>query len=287
MAFLGSRLLPRVCRANGNGLLGSLRLASSKEFVSVEKREDKIAVVSLNRAPVNALNYPLLSELANTFTELEDDRAVKSIIVASNVPGIYSAGLDILEMYQATDESARRFWKSLQDMWLSLYACTKPTVAAINGASPAGGCLIACACDYRVMAESNKYTIGLNETKLSIVAPFWFMDTYVATIGQRSAERALILGSLFSPTDALKIGLVDEVVASDQVMERATAECLQHMKIPNAARVMTKRQVREHIVERFEAGRENDVDMFAAFVLQDSVQAGLGRYLEALKAKSK
>ena len=64
-------------------------------------------------------------------------------------------------------------------MWLSLYMAPLPVIAAINDAAPAGGCLMAMSCDYRIMAQHPKFNIGLNETLLGIVAPTWFMDTMV------------------------------------------------------------------------------------------------------------
>ena len=64
-------------------------------------------------------------------------------------------------------------------MWLSLYTAPLPVIAAINGAAPAGGCLMAMSCDYRIMAQHPKFNIGLNETLLGIVAPTWFMDTMI------------------------------------------------------------------------------------------------------------
>ena len=76
--------------------------------------------------------------------------------------------------------------------------------------SPAGGCLLSLCCDYRVM-QGPKFTIGLNETLLGIVAPFWFKDTMLNTVGQRHTELALQLGTLFTADQALSIGLVDKV----------------------------------------------------------------------------
>ena len=65
-------------------------------------------------------------------------------------------------------------------MWLSVYMCPIPTIAAINGASPAGGCQIAMSCDYRIMAKHPKIVIGLNETALGIVAPTWVHSLFIA-----------------------------------------------------------------------------------------------------------
>jgi 3,2-trans-enoyl-CoA isomerase len=81
-----------------------------------------------------------------------------------------------MEMYKPKEERLRQFWTALQDVWLKLYGSSFPTAAAITGHSPAGGCLLALSCEYRVMLPN--FTIGLNETKLGIVAPSWFMARF-------------------------------------------------------------------------------------------------------------
>ena len=78
-----------------------------------------------------------------------------------------------MSMYGRTDDELRAYWTHVQDMWLSLYMAPIPMIAAVNGAAPAGGCLMALSCDYRVMAQHPKFNIGLNETLLGIVAPTW------------------------------------------------------------------------------------------------------------------
>ena len=97
----------------------------------------------------------------------------KACVVTSARPGVFSAGLDIMSMYGRTDDELREYWTYVQDMWLALYMAPIPMIAAVNGAAPAGGCLIAMSCDYRVMAQHPKFNIGLNETLLGIVAPTW------------------------------------------------------------------------------------------------------------------
>lgn len=102
----------------------------------------------------------------------------------------------------------------------------------LKGHSPAGGCLLAISCDYRVMV-GGKFRIGLNETQLGIVAPYWFRDSMINTVGVRQTEMALQLGTLFSSEEALKIGLID-VEAPDQATANALAESKmkEFLKIP-------------------------------------------------------
>merc|ERR1712127_924148 len=124
------------------------------------------------------------------------------------------------EMYQGKEDRLRQFWTALQDFWLRLYGSNKVYIAAINGHAPAGGCLMAMSCDYRIMTKG-PYKMGLNETLLGIKAPFWFIDTMINTIGHRETEKALQLGKLYSPEEALAVNLVDELCEPNELMDKA------------------------------------------------------------------
>lgn len=139
-------------------------------------------------------------------------------------------------------------------------------------------------CEYRVMVP--KYTIGLNETKLGIVAPSWFMATMKNTIPLRTAEMALTLGTLFSTDEALNIGLVDEL-AADKADAIAKCEAFlgKFKKIPPLARSLTKQQFRIKEIHALEDNRSADVDQFVLAAANPLVQKNLELYIEALKSK--
>ncbi|RZF38576.1 hypothetical protein LSTR_LSTR010909 [Laodelphax striatellus] len=101
-----------------------------------------ISTVSLNRPPVNGLNYDLLQSISTALTTLEKSKC-RGMILTSDNPSVFSAGLDILEMYKPDPARVKDFWTTLQDTWIKLYTTSFPTVALINGHSPAGGCLLA------------------------------------------------------------------------------------------------------------------------------------------------
>lgn len=208
-------------------------------------------------------------------------------------------------MYKPDKERVRAFWTALQDAWLALYGSSVPTAAAINvsssnsrfntlsymsisvqGHSPAGGCLLATSCEYRVMLP--KFTIGLNETKLGIVAPMWFMSSFLSVLPRREAERALNQGRMFTTDEALQIGLVDEAAGTK---EEALEKCAQFIgtfaKVNPIARALTKQQFRAAELEQLESERAQDLEKFLFFINQPAVQKGLGIYLESLKKKAK
>ncbi|TMW45737.1 hypothetical protein DOY81_009187 [Sarcophaga bullata] len=244
-----------------------------------------VATLTMNRPPVNGLNYELLRDIKESIDEIESNKC-RGLILTSSSNTIFSAGLDIMEMYKPNQERLRNFWITLQDTWLALYGSSVPTAAAINGHSPAGGCLLATSCEYRVMLPN--FTIGLNETKLGIVAPKWFMSTFCNVLPRRVAEMALTEGKMFSTEEALKVGLVDDVVSTkEEALDKCEKFFATFAKTNPFARAVTKQQFRAKDLQQLEDEKTQDLEAFLFFVNQPSVQKGLGIYLEGLKKKSK
>lgn len=130
------------------------------------------------------------------------------------------------------------------------------------------------------------FTIGLNETRLGIVAPTWFQASMRNVLPSREAEKALTLGTMFSTEQALKVGLIDEI-ASDK--EDALARCekfiLQFDKVSMDARAITKKSFRSKDIADLENRREEDLQLFMFVVNQPKVQKNLEIYMEGLKNK--
>ncbi|EDW77410.1 uncharacterized protein Dwil_GK18281 [Drosophila willistoni] len=267
--------------------IGSNRLMSTAAKLTTVEVNDKtgIATLTMCRPPVNGLNLELLKDLSQSIDEIESNKS-RGLILTSSNPTIFSAGLDILEMYKPDKERIRAFWTSLQDVWLALYGSSVPTAAAINGHSPAGGCLLATSCEYRVMLP--KFTIGLNETQLGIVAPKWFMSSFLSVLPRRIAERALNQGRMFTTEEALQVGLIDEVAnTKEEAIEKCSAFIGSFAKVNPLARALTKQQFRAADLQQLENERVQDLEKFLFFVNQPAVQKGLGLYLESLKKKAK
>ncbi|XP_028311044.1 enoyl-CoA delta isomerase 1, mitochondrial [Gouania willdenowi] len=244
-----------------------------------------VAVMHLQNPPVNSLSLDFLTEISISVEKLEMDKSCRGLIITSGQPKVFSAGLDIMEMYGKSPERCGEFWKAVQEMWLKVYGSNLITIAAINGSSPAGGCLLSMTCDYRIMADNPRYSIGLNETQLGIVAPFWFKDTMVNTVGHRHTEMALQLGLLYNPMEALKIGLVDQLVPEDQVLATAAQTMKKWLAIPDHARQITKTMMRKPTIDKLRSNREADILNFVQFITKDSIQKSLRMYLEMLKKR--
>ena len=221
-----------ICRcpssASSGAALPSLRSFSSsasEDLVRVTLPTDtsKVAMLTLNRPPVNSLSMEMCQAISAAVKDVEDDSNVEGVVLASSNPNILSAGLDLAELYNPDPNRLPDFWNSFQQLFIDLYLSRLATVAAIEGHAPAAGCMLAICCDYRVMTDQ-KGRIGLNETLLGIAAPPWLGQAMVNTIGMRNAELSLGLGLLYSPQEALGIGLVDKVVSADAVVSNALDE---------------------------------------------------------------
>ncbi|XP_075371254.1 enoyl-CoA delta isomerase 1, mitochondrial [Mycteria americana] len=260
--------------------------AFSNDKILVELDESSgVATMKFKSPPVNSLSLDFLTEFCISLEKLENDRACRGVIFTSAVPKIFSSGLDITEMCGKSTEHYAEFWRAVQEMWLRLYSSNMVTIAAVNGSSPAGGCLVALSCDYRIMVENPKFSIGLNEAQLGIVAPFWFKDTFVNVVGHRVAERSLQLGSLHTAPEAHRVGLVDELVPEEKLQEKAAAVMAQWLALPDHARQLTKSMMRKAVLDRLVAHREEDIQNFISFISKESIQKSLRMYMEMLKKR--
>ena len=121
-------------------------------FVKIEKRND-YAVVTLDRGKVNALNHEMVQEIRSAFEVLKVDAEVRGVIITGK-PHYFSAGLDLIELYEYDRAEISAFWVDLMGMMVDLTKFEKPLIGAISGHSPAGGAVIAVTCDHRLMAKS-------------------------------------------------------------------------------------------------------------------------------------
>ena len=215
---------------------------------------------------------------------MESNRDAQALILKSSST-VFSAGLDLVELYQPQPQRLADFWTAFQQLFLDLYGSRLATIACISGPAMAGGCMLAMACDYRIMKSSSRSAvIGLNEAQFGIIAPPWMADLMVHTIGQRQAEKSLMLGSLYTAQHAVEIGLVDEIV-DDDILETCQKEALRWTKIPPNSRVATKQLLRKPLLDKLISRREQDLDLFREVCLSDKVQKNLGLYIDSLKKK--
>jgi len=232
-----------------------------------------VTELRLARAPVNALNPQLCDDLRNALASALANGAQG--IVLSGGPKVFSAGLDVPFLLGLGDDQAAllQAWTAFFDAARALLDSPVPVVAAMAGHAPAGGCVLALCCDYRIMAEG-PFRIGLNETQVGLVAPEGIQALMARVVGPHRAERLLVAGMMVEAAEALRIGLVDELTGIDDVATRARVWLEELLQLPRKPVLETRRIARADAVDCLREARI-DLPRFVAAWMEPDTQAGL------------
>jgi enoyl-CoA hydratase/carnithine racemase len=232
----------------------------------------------LDRPPANALDPALVAALADAVRSAPGEGA--RALVLSGSPGRYSGGLDVPHLLGLDRDPMAAFLRDFFRLMRTLAASPIPIVAAITGHAPAGGAVMAIFCDHRVMADGD-FVVGLNEVRIGLSLPQVIHSALELVVGARQAARLGTLGLLVPASEALAIGLVDELVPPELVVERALERARDHLALPPTAMARTRELSRARLVELFDAQQEAT---FARFV-DDWFSAETQGALHALVAR--
>ncbi len=206
-------------------------------------REDleTTAVLRLEHGKANALDAELCETLAARLAEIESEPGVRAVVLTGS-GDIFSAGVDLFRVLQAEETYLDRFLPALRDAFRTVATFPKPVVAAVNGHAIAGGCVLVCACDHRIMARGEG-VIGVPELRVGVPFPGDIIDI-VRRATPADRHREIILGGRnYSPDRALERGLVDELADPDELLERASRAARELASIPAGVYALTKRQL--------------------------------------------
>ena len=245
--------------------------------------KDRLAIITLSRGKSNALNREMITELDDMLNNISTDPAIGGVMIAGQ-DNFFSAGLDLIELYSYTEDEARFFWDLFLKFIANITAFRKPIVAAINGHSPAGGCVIALACDTRVMAEG-KFIIGLNEVPVGIIVPHSIFELYSFWLGKANASRSLLEGKLFTPEEALAIGLVDEVVKQESIMTAAERRVRKYMAFESNTWQQSKVNIRKDLIAVTSADQRVSLDIMLQQWWSPATRAILKTIIDNLQKK--
>ncbi len=209
------------------------------ELVLLERRADGVAVVTLNNPKVNALSQELLAELAAVAAELTADPP--GAVVVTGGERIFAAGADISQFGGA--EEGRAITAGFHRALDAVAAIPRFVIAAVSGYALGGGCELALACDYRIAGE--RAVFGQPEILLGIIPGGGGTQRLARTVGASRAKEIILTGRQVKAEEAVRIGLADEVVATEQLHERAFALAAEVAKGAVQAQALAKRAVDE------------------------------------------
>ncbi len=248
-------------------------------------REDRsgTAIVRLEHGKVHALDLELSRALNNTLAAIEDDADVRAVIL-TGTGFTFSAGVDLFRIVDGGPDYVDEFVPLLVETFLSLFRLPLPVVAAINGHAIAGGCMLAACCDLRIMAEGTG-KIGVPELTVGVPFPLAAMEILRFATPEAHLQELVYLGRSYSPQEARHRGLVDEVVDSSKLLDRAVEIAARLASEPSARFRITKRQLRAPTLERIERdARAADREVLAAWKDAATITA-IKQYVEELKKR--
>ena len=223
---------------------------------------DGLARLQISRGKVNALTPEVIETLRTFLEEAAQDEETRAVILTGSGQ-FFSFGFDIPEFLAFTPARFTAFLETFTSFYRVLFAFPKPVVAAINGHAVAGGCMLALACDYRLMT-SDRGKIGLNEVSFASTVFAGSAEMLRFWVGSAAASAILLGGQLYRANEALQLGLIHEAVpaADFESRVRERAEALATAKQP--AYGHTKMLLRAPIVDEMLRSEAKSIERFVA-----------------------
>lgn len=229
----------------------------------------EVALVRLVGGVTNPIGSELLKDLSKALTDVKS--RFKGMVLAGGNK-FFSIGLNLPELLGLDRKGMADFWTLFDDTILELYTLPVPTASAICGHAPAGGTILALACDFRFAAAGRKLT-GLNEISIGVPVPYLADRMLRQTVGDRVATEMEYRGKLVEPEEAKAVGLIDGIFPEEEVEPKAVAKIAELTAMTAPAFFLTKQHRTREIPSRFKAIRQDLNRAFMECWFMPSTQA--------------
>ena len=244
-------------------------------------KQNDIAVITLNRPPMNPLSKRVYKELGQAIDELKEDTSVKAVILTGAGEKAFAAGVDVTEIIDLSVLEMHEFCLLSMETQSKLENMDKPTIAAINGLALGGGCELAMACDFRVAADNARF--GQPEINLGIIPGGGGTQRLPRLIGLARAKELLYLGDMIDAEIAERYGLVNRVVPQADLMDEAITMAKRLAAKPSVAMQVMKNTVNTGINLDLDSATAYEIRNFlVTFASEDRVE-GMKGLLEKRK----
>ncbi len=249
-------------------------MSSDQPVVSVERREDGVAVLRIENGKVNALSTAVLDQLEGAAQALID--SPPGAVVVTGGERVFAAGADISE-FGGPDEAKAiggRFLRALN----AVANIPRVVIAAVSGVALGGGCELALACDLRIASDRARF--GQPEILLGIIPGGGGTQRLARLVGPSRAKDLILSGRQVDATEALRIGLVDRVVAADEVQAEALAWAASFADGAVVAQGLAKRAVDRGLDVSLGSGLELEQELFTQVFATDDARIGVQSFME-------
>lgn len=255
-------------------------MAEGDVLVTAERRPDGVAVVQVQNGKVNALSTEVLRQLQAVAEGLTD--SPPGAVVVTGTGRNFAAGADITEFTRGdgliSPEEAELLGNRFLTALGALAAVPRATIAAVDGYALGGGCELALACDFRI--ASDRARLGQPEVLLGIVPGGGGTQRLARLVGPSRAKDLVMSGRQVAADEALAMGLVDEVVPADRLMERALERASELAAGAVVAQGLAKRAVDAGLDTTLGAGLDIEQQLFAQVFATEDAVTGVRSFLE-------
>ena len=242
--------------------------------------DERIAVITLDRPPLNAIDEQVVTELDAATTELAADTQTRAVLVHSALDGVFMAGADIHEFERIAAEGIDRALLA-QQVFTRFAELPQPTVAAINGHALGGGLELALACDFRFVGRAEGALLGLPEVRLGLLPGAGGTQRLTRLVGAGRATELIMKGLQLSPEQAAEAGLVHFLVEPAELEERARDYTVRLARQAPIALRGIKRAIRSAWSTD---GLAVEADAFREVLASEDAQTGVKAFLEGERA---
>ena len=247
-----------------------------------ERRGDT-SLLRLEHGKANALDVELCTTLHDAIDEAAADPSTRALVL-SGTGTIFSAGVDLFRLLDGGSAYIDAFVPTMIRTFLRLFTLPQPAVAAINGHAIAGGCVLAAACDYRIMADGTG-RIGVPELQVGVPFPLEAIEILRFATSTAHLQELVYRGKTYAPDAAYDLGLIDEVTDADGLLDNAFEVAARLSSEPAARFRITKRQLRHPTLDRIERHAADTAAEVISEWKDPETQGAIRAYIEGIQSR--
>ena len=227
-------------------------------------------ILRMVRGKGNALDIDFVVALDEALAKIERSPARAAVITGQG--SAFGAGIDLPAILSGGPDYVRRFLPLMAGVFERFVLFPKPLVAAVNGHAIAGGAIIMLGCDQRLLARGTA-RVGLSEVQVGVRFPAWPLEIVRHTTPTEHFATIILTGRTWQPDDALRMGLVDELVDADRLIDRACEVAAEMAAVPPGTFADMKREVRRPMVEAARRGSAGDAAIVESWCTDEAMRS--------------